>query len=89
MSDDFLKIDDKTPDDRGRNHDKPWLIEMLESFNELSYYRPSLSRTNVRGRRLALATTALRSPPMHRRHALMANLLTFVERLEFRGGLEL
>ena len=23
VSDDFLKIDDKTPDDRGRNHDKP------------------------------------------------------------------
>ena len=23
VSDDFPKIDDKTPDDRGRNHDKP------------------------------------------------------------------
>ena len=23
VSDDFLKIDDKTPDDRGWNHDKP------------------------------------------------------------------
>ena len=34
----------------------------------------------TRGRRLALRTTALRSPPMHRRHALKANLLTFVER---------
>ena len=41
------------------------LIEMLESFNALSDYRPTLSRTNVRGRRLALATTALMSPPLH------------------------
>ena len=64
-------------------------LEMLESFNELSDYRPTLKQENVRGRRLALATTALMSPPMHRRHALKANLLTFVERLEFRGGPEL
>ena len=64
-------------------------IEMLESFNALSDYRPTLKQENVRGRRLALATTALRSPPLHRRHALKANLLTFVERLEFRGGPEL
>ena len=42
-----------------------------------------------RGRRLAQATTALRSPPIDRRHALKANLLTFVDRLEFRGGPEL
>ena len=62
---------------------------MLESFNSLSDYRPTLKQENVRGRRLALATTALRSPPLHRRHALKANLLTFVERLEFRGGPEL
>ena len=64
-------------------------LEMLESFNEQSDYRPTLKQENVRGRRLALATTALRSPPLHRRHALKANLLTFVERLEFRGGPEL
>ena len=42
---------------------------MLESFNALSDYRPTLKQENVRGRRLALATTALRSPPMHRRTA--------------------
>ena len=64
-------------------------IEMLESFNALCDYRPTLNNTNVRGRRLALGTTALRSPPMHRRTALKANLLTFIERLEFRGGPEL
>ena len=64
-------------------------LEMLESFNELADYQPTLSSTNVRGRRLALATTALMSPPIDRRHALKANLLTFVERLEFRGVPEL
>ena len=51
--------------------------EMLGSFNELADYRPTLSITNVRGRRLALATTALMSPPMHRRTALKASLLAF------------
>ena len=64
-------------------------IEMLESFNALSDYRPTLKQENVRGQRLALATMALMSLPLHRRHALKANLLTFVERLEFRGGPEL
>ena len=59
---------------------------MLESFNALCDYRPTLSTPNVRGRRLVVVTTALRSPPMHRRTALKANLLTVVERLEFRGG---
>ena len=64
-------------------------LEMLESFNALSDYRPTLKQENIRGRRLALATTALRSPPMHRRTALKASLLTFVERLESCGGPEL
>ena len=64
-------------------------IEMLESFNALSDYRPTLKQENVRGRRLALATTALMSPPLHRRTALKASLLTFVERLESCGGPEL
>ena len=40
-------------------------IEMLESFNELSDYRPTRKKENVRGRRLVLATTALMSPPVH------------------------
>ena len=52
-------------------------FEMLESFNALCDYRPSLSTPYVRGRRLALATTALMSPPMHRRTALKANLMSF------------
>ena len=52
-------------------------IEMQESFNALCDYRPALSSTNVRGRRLALGTTAQRSPPMHRRAALKASLLAF------------
>ena len=63
------KIVDKTPDDRGGNRGKPWSIEMLVSFNALCDYWPSLCSTNVRGRRLALATTALMSPAMHRRTA--------------------
>ena len=58
---------------RERNSDVEVLhcrsIEMLESFNALCDYRPALSSRNVRGRRLALETTALMSPPMHRRTA--------------------
>ena len=42
-----------------------WAIEMLESFNELTDYQPSTKRIEVRGRRLAPATSALMSPPMH------------------------
>ena len=38
VSDDFLKIDDKTPDDRGRNHYKPWSVEMLGSLFALADY---------------------------------------------------
>ena len=53
------------------------LIEMLGSLVALADYWPSLSTPNVRGRRLALAITALRSPPMHRRTALKASLLAF------------
>ena len=44
-------------------------IEMLGSLVALCDYRPTLSTPNVRGRRLALGTTALMSPPMHRRTA--------------------
>ena len=77
---------------RERNSDVEVLhcrsIEMLGSLVALCDYRPTLSRTNVLGRRLALGTTALRWPTMHRRTAIKANLLTFVERLEFCGGPE-
>ena len=52
-------------------------LEMLESFNELSDYRPILKQENVSGQRLALATTALMSLPLHRRTALKASLLAF------------
>ena len=40
--------------------------------------RPTLSSTNIRGRRLALETTAIRSPSMHRRTALKASFLAFL-----------
>ena len=43
---------------------------MLESFNALCDYRPTRKQDEGGGRRLALATTALMSPPMHRRTAL-------------------
>ena len=52
-------------------------IEMLESFNALSDYRPTLKQENVRGQRLALATMALMSLPLHRRHALKGESLDF------------
>ena len=65
-------------------------LEMLESFKELADYRPTLSITNVRGRRLAWATTALMSPPMHPEDRLKGKSLGFsVKRLESCGGPEL
>ena len=77
---------------RERNSDVEVLhcrsIEMLGSLVALCDYQPTLSTANVRGRRLALGTTALMSPPMHRRTALKANLKNFLG-LEFRGGPEL
>ena len=87
VSNDFPKIVDKIPDDRDGIVANRGLVEMLESLFVLADYRPSLSTTNVQGRRLALVITALRAPPMHRRTALKANLKTFVW-LEFRSGPE-
>ena len=52
--------------------------------------RPTRKQENVRGRRLALSTTALRSPPMHRRTAFEGKSLGFsVKRRESCGGPEL
>ena len=45
------------------------LIEMLGSLVALRDYRPTRKQDEGGGRRLALGTTALRSPPMHRRTA--------------------
>ena len=88
MSDDFLKIDDKTPDDRGWNHDKPVVDRNAGVFQHTVRLPAYTKQDEGGGRRLALATTAQRSPLKHRRTALKANLLTFIERLEFRGGPE-
>ena len=86
VSNDFLKIVDKTPDDRRWARGKPG-VDCNAGVAISTDRLPSFTKhSDVRGRRLALATTALRSPPMDRRHALKANLLIFVERLEFRGG---
>ena len=79
VSNDFPKIVDKIPDDREGIVANRGLIEMLGALVALADYRPSLSTPNVRGRRLALGTTALRSPPMHRRTALKARLLPFLK----------
>ena len=58
---------------RERNSDVEVLhcrpIEMLGSLVALCDYRPTRKQENVPGRRLALGTTALMSPPMHRRTA--------------------
>ena len=68
---------------RERNSDVKVLhyrsIEMLESLVALCDYRPTRKQENVRGRRLALRITALRSPPMHRRTA-------FFDLLEVKEG---
>ena len=50
---------------------------MLESFNELTDYQPSTKRIEVRGRRLAQATSALMSPPMHPEARLKGESLDF------------
>ena len=52
-------------------------IVMLESFNALCDYRPTRKQDEGGGRRLALGTTALRSPPMHRRTAFGGKSLGF------------
>ena len=89
VSNDFPKIVDKAPDERRLNRGKPGLNWNAGVFQRTVRLPTFTKHIEVRGRRLALATTALRSPPMDRRHALKANLLTFVERLEFRGVPEL
>ena len=89
VSNDFPKIVDKIPDERMLNRGKPGLNWNAGVFQRADRLPNFTKHIEFRGRRLGLATTALRSPPMHRRHALKANLLTFVERLEFRGGPEL
>ena len=65
MSNDFLKIVDKTPDDRGRNHDKPGLNLNAGGANATMGLPTLTKRIEVRGRRLAWATTTLMSPSMH------------------------
>ena len=70
MSNDFLKIVDKTPDDRRWARGKPglgWKAGVAICTVRLPTFTKHI---DVRGRRLAPATTALMSPPMHRRNAL-------------------
>ena len=50
---------------------------MLESFNELTDCQPSTKRIEVRGWRLAQATSALMSPPMHPEARLEGESLDF------------
>ena len=46
---DFPKIVDKIPDDRGWNRGKPGVVEMLESLFALADYRLSLSTLRFEG----------------------------------------
>ena len=49
VSNDFPKIVDKIPDDRGGIVANPGLVEMLESLFALADYRPSLSTLTFEG----------------------------------------
>ena len=65
VSNDFLKIVDKIPDDRRWARGKPGVdcnAGVAISTDRLPTFTKNF---DVRGRRFALATTALRSPPMH------------------------
>lgn len=56
---------------------------MLGSLVALCDYQATLKQENGDGRRLALATTALRSPPLHPEDRLQrASLLTFCKKGE-------
>ena len=65
VSNDFPKIVDKIPDERRLNRGKPglnWNAGVALCTGRLPAFT---KHYDARGRRLALATTALRSPPMH------------------------
>ena len=52
-------------DDRGRNHDKQVVVCNAGVFQRADRLPTFTKHIEVRGRRLALATTALISSPMH------------------------
>ena len=64
-------------------------VEKLGFLFALSDYRPSLNTLTFEGGDLSAVVASVSRRPCTRRHALKANLLTFVERLEFRGVPEL
>ena len=65
VSNDFPKIVDKTPDDRWWARGKPG-FDCNAGVALCTGRLPAFTKHfDVRGRRLALAITALRSPPMH------------------------
>ena len=77
VSNDFPKIVDKIPDERRLNRGKPrlnWNAGVIQRTVRLPTFT---KRIEVRGRRLALATTALRSPPMHPEARLEGESLDF------------
>ena len=55
-------------------------IEMPGSLVALCDYRPTLKQEDVPGRRLALGTTALMSPPMHPEDRLKGKSLGFLKK---------
>ena len=77
VSNDFLKIVDETPDDRRWARGKPglgWKAGVAICTGRLPAFTKHIE---VRGRRLVLATTALRSPPMHPEARLEGESLDF------------
>ena len=67
----FLRLDDKKKKNFSLREETAYLNDEIERL--LTF----IKQGDVRGRRLALETTALMSPPMHRRHAFKGVSLDF------------
>ena len=89
VSNDFPKIVDKIPDERRLNRGKPGLNWNAGVFQHTVRLPAYTKQDEGGGRRLALATTAQRSPPLHPEDRLKSKSLGFsVKRRESCGGPE-
>ena len=88
VSNDFPKIVDKIPDERRLNRGKPGLNWNAGVFQRNVRLPTFTKHIEARGRRLALGTTALRSPPMHPEDCLKGESLDFRRkaRVSWRAG---
>ena len=88
VSNDFPKIVDKIPDERRLNRGKPGLNWNAGVFQRAVRLPTFTKHVDARGRRLVLATTALRSPPMHPEARLKGESLDFLRkaRVSRRAG---